>query len=335
MIRVLLATTALAAGLAVAMPNLQAQTATTPASTAPAATSAPGASDAANPPMLASNVIGKTVYTGVDEEGEAIGKVKDVVMNAAGTAQALVVGVGGFLGIGEKDVAVGFDRVSWSERDGQQILVVAMSRDDLKAAPVFKREAIMDPAATTDKAAAPNTAPRPTPESEATTPAGSELTETGTPAQPDVAAQAPAAGAQAEVPMTGTTPEMTDPEAPPPADTAEPQLRPVDPALVSTTSLIGTPVKVADDTEIGKVGDVILNREGKLDAYVIDVGGFLGIGEKPVAMSARDIQVMADAKGKMTIYSPFTKAQLEKQPRYDANAYKRDPRPLVLAPPAE
>ena len=330
MIRALLATSALAAGLAVAITNLQAQTAS-----ATAATPVPAAADAAaNPPMLASNVIGKTVYTGVDEEGEAIGKVEDVVMNAAGSAQALVIGVGGFLGIGETDVSVGFDRVSWSERDGQQILVVAMSRDDLKAAPVFKREAIMDPAATTDDAAANQATKRPVPESEATTPAGSELTETGTPAQPKVAS--PSAQAQQQAPVTGTTPDMTDPDAPPPADTAsEPQLRPVDPALVSTTSLIGTPVKVADDTAIGKVGDVILNREGKLDAYVIDVGGFLGIGEKPVAMSARDIQIMADAKGKMTIYSPFTKAQLEKQPRYDANAYKRDPRPLVLAPPAE
>ncbi|OLP58085.1 hypothetical protein BJF93_05480 [Xaviernesmea oryzae] len=324
MIRVLLASTVLAAGFAMSTLSLHAQT--------PAPQAGAVVADPANPPMLASNVIGKTVYTGVDEEGEAIGKVKDVVMNAAGAAQALVVGVGGFLGIGEKDVAVAFDRVSWSDREGEQILVVAMSRDDLKAAPAFKRDAIMDPAATTNDAAAKPTTPRATPESEATTPAGSELTETGTPVQPG----APAAQATTTTPTLGTTPDMTDPDAPPPAETAaEPQLRPVDPSLISTTSLIGTPVKVADDSEIGKVGDVILNREGKLDAYVIDVGGFLGIGEKPVAMSARDIQIMADARGKMTIYSPFTKAQLEKQPRYDANAYKRDPRPLVLAPPAE
>lgn len=276
--------------------------------------------------MLASNVIGKTVYTGVDEEGEAIGEVKDVVINAAGATEALVIGVGGFLGIGEKDVAVNFDRASWSERDGSKILVVSMTKADLEAAPAFQRKAVMDGAVTKDTAATKPAAPA---DSAATTPLA-------TPENTEVPLGA--AGAETAEPQTGTTPQMTDPDLAPDAalsTTAEPadELKPVDSTMLSTDKLIGTPVKVADDTKIGEVGDVILGKDGKLEAYIIDVGGFLGIAQKPVAMSAANIQVMADKKGAMTIYSPYTKEQLETQPAYDAAAYKVDPGSIVLANP--
>ncbi|TCQ29181.1 PRC-barrel domain-containing protein [Rhizobium sp. PP-CC-3G-465] len=314
MLKTLLASTVLAAALAGTALAQQ-----TPA--APAA-SAPVAAAAAGDDMLASNVIGKTVYTGVDEEGEAIGEVKDVVINAAGATEALVVGVGGFLGIGEKDVAVNFDRASWSERDGAKILVVSMTKQDLEAAPAFQRKAVMDGAVTKDTAA--------------TTPAASTDTAAKPLATPEnTEVPLDAAGAEPTVPQTGTTPEMTDPDLAPDAATTEPtdELKPVDAAMLSADKLIGTPVKVADDTKIGEVGDVILAKDGKLEAYIIDVGGFLGIAQKPVAMSAANIQVMADAKGAMTIYSPYTKEQLETQPAYDAAAYKANPGSIVLANP--
>ena len=36
----------------------------------------------------------------------------------------VVIGVGGFLGLGERDVAISFDELEWSERDGQAWLVL-------------------------------------------------------------------------------------------------------------------------------------------------------------------------------------------------------------------
>ncbi|PYE46517.1 sporulation protein YlmC with PRC-barrel domain [Rhizobium sp. PP-F2F-G20b] len=324
MLKTLLASTVLAAALAgtALAQQTPAAPAAVPAASAPAASPA---AVAAGDDMLASNVIGKTVYTGVDEEGEAIGEVKDVVINAAGATEALVVGVGGFLGIGEKDVAVNFDRASWSERDGSKILVVSMTKQDLEAAPAFQRKAVMDGAVTKDTAATTPTASTDTAAKPLATPENTEV-------------PMDAAGAEPTVPQTGTTPEMTDPDLAPDAATTatvEPtdELKPVDAAMLSADKLIGTPVKVADDTKIGEVGDVILAKDGKLEAYIIDVGGFLGIAQKPVAMSAANIQVMADAKGAMTIYSPYTKEQLETQPAYDAAAYKADPGSIVLANP--
>jgi sporulation protein YlmC with PRC-barrel domain len=64
--------------------------------------------------MMASKLIGTTV---VSANNEAIGDVNDVIVDRNGQAMAVVVGVGGFLGIGEKDVAVPFRLVEFMSRD--------------------------------------------------------------------------------------------------------------------------------------------------------------------------------------------------------------------------
>ncbi|WP_071832342.1 PRC-barrel domain-containing protein [Pararhizobium antarcticum] len=328
MIRTLLATTALAALLTTGASAQQAATPADQAAPSVAQKSGNVGYFAASPEqILASSVIGKTVYTGADEEGEAVGDVNDVVINATGGAEALVIGVGGFLGIGEKDVAVNFDRVSLSDRDGQRIIVISATKEELQAAPQFDRAPIMDGVAAT--------VPEDTSSEDTVAAPGATSTE--------MSATAPATAepqtAETTIPTTGTTPEMTDPEVP--ADqaattqaTQSEELQPVDPALLSAEKLIGTSVKVADDTEIGKIGDVILSKDGKLEAYVIDVGGFLGMGAKPVAMNAQSVQVMADAGGAMTIYSPFTKEQLEQQPAYDKDSYAAGSTGVMLSAPS-
>ena len=59
----------------------------------------------------APKLVGVDVY---GPDNKAIGKIKDILMSHDGKAQAVVIGVGGFLGIGEKDVAVPFESVHWS-----------------------------------------------------------------------------------------------------------------------------------------------------------------------------------------------------------------------------
>ncbi len=58
----------------------------------------------------APKLVGVDVY-GADNK--PIGKIKDILMSHDGSAQAVVIGVGGFLGIGAKDVAVPFQSVQW------------------------------------------------------------------------------------------------------------------------------------------------------------------------------------------------------------------------------
>ena len=62
---------------------------------------------------LASKLIGTTV---VSANNESIGDVNDVVMERDGKVAAVIIGVGGFLGIGEKDVAVPFSQIELTSR---------------------------------------------------------------------------------------------------------------------------------------------------------------------------------------------------------------------------
>jgi len=62
---------------------------------------------------LASRLIGTTV---VSANNESIGDVNDVLMDRNGQSVAVVIGVGGFLGIGEKNVAVPFNQLEFTSR---------------------------------------------------------------------------------------------------------------------------------------------------------------------------------------------------------------------------
>ena len=60
----------------------------------------------------------------------------------------------------------------------------------------------------------------------------------------------------------------------------------------------GTDVIGADDAKIGDVSDILFDKDAKIEAYVISVGGFLGIGSKDVAMAPSEFQVVAGDKSK-------------------------------------
>ena len=60
----------------------------------------------------------------------------------------------------------------------------------------------------------------------------------------------------------------------------------------------GTDVIGTDDKKIGDVSDILFDKEGKIEAYVVGVGGFLGIGAKDVALAPSAFQVVAGDKSK-------------------------------------
>ncbi|WP_157019407.1 PRC-barrel domain-containing protein [Mesorhizobium xinjiangense] len=92
---------------------------------------------------LASNIIGKSVLSGPGESAENIGKVSDIVISPEGELQAVVIGVGGFLGIGRKDVAIEYDLVNWLEVEGNRYMIVETNAEALKALPDFDRTAFV------------------------------------------------------------------------------------------------------------------------------------------------------------------------------------------------
>ena len=86
--------------------------------------------------VRASKLMGTNVYNLKDEN---IGEVSDLVIDNGKTIKAVVVSVGGFLGMGERDVAISPASIVLSEqRDGSFRLVVNTTKDDLKKATPFK-----------------------------------------------------------------------------------------------------------------------------------------------------------------------------------------------------
>lgn len=91
-------------------------------STAPAApATAPSATTAAPAPVhnlagqgkwRASKLMGVDIY---GPDNKKVGDVTEVVLDKMGKIEMITVGVGGFLGIGAKDVAIPFDQVTWSD----------------------------------------------------------------------------------------------------------------------------------------------------------------------------------------------------------------------------
>lgn len=73
-----------------------------------------------------------------DTQNNKIGDVKDVLVDSDGRINALILSVGGFLGAGEKDVAVKFDAVKKTEKDNSVRLTMNANKDDLKSAPGLK-----------------------------------------------------------------------------------------------------------------------------------------------------------------------------------------------------
>jgi sporulation protein YlmC with PRC-barrel domain len=73
-----------------------------------------------------------------DPNENKIGDIKDVLVDKSGKIATLIVGVGGFLGAGEKDVAVPFEAVHPTMKDKKWWLVMNTTKDNLKSAPGFK-----------------------------------------------------------------------------------------------------------------------------------------------------------------------------------------------------
>jgi sporulation protein YlmC with PRC-barrel domain len=86
---------------------------------------------------LASDVYKSAVY---DPAEHKIGDVSDLVIDSAGIVKSAIIGVGGFLGVGEKDIAVPFSDLKVTSRDGKSWLVLDRTKQDLEKSPAYDKK---------------------------------------------------------------------------------------------------------------------------------------------------------------------------------------------------
>jgi hypothetical protein len=78
----------------------------------------------------------------------------------------------------------------------------------------------------------------------------------------------------------------------------------------------GADVIGADDKKIGDVSDLLFSKDGKLEAYILSVGGFLGVGAKEVALAPSSLQIVQD-NNNWKLKVSMTKDQLAQAPNFE------------------
>lgn len=151
-----------------------------------------------------------------------------------------------------------------------------------------------------------------------------------------IALWASVAAAQTSPPgdgASGQTPAAPVPTAPatPPVAPAAPAQQAGTPATVLDTqdfeSLLGKGVRSANGDELGRVIDIIIDRDGRPRAAIIDFGGFLGVGTRKIAVDWRALRFNADGKvGRLSVQ--LSRNQVRVSPEYKAGE------PIVVLGPA-
>ena len=270
----LLISTALAASLA--MPAL--------AQDAPVS---PFQTETMGPSVAASDLIGARIYASemaVDAEGYAgvqdgwndIGEINDVILTRDGSVDAVLVDIGGFLGIGERQVAVDMAALRFVQDNATNaddwFLVLQADRAMLDSAPEWAMP-------------------------------GGETRADATHGMEDVPVVNEAIGEQ-----TATAPDT--------ARTLPEGYAAVAPETLTAEQLTGASVHDSTDASIATISDLVLTSDGQVTDVVLDVGGFLGIGARSVAIPMERLTIAMRDGGDVTLWVDMTRDELEELPEH-------------------
>jgi hypothetical protein len=84
----------------------------------------------------AEGILGRAVRSRANEN---MGRIVDVIVDHSGRTRAAVIDFGGFLGIGNRKIAVDWDALNFApDLDGRDVVTLDLTRDQIKAAPLYR-----------------------------------------------------------------------------------------------------------------------------------------------------------------------------------------------------
>ncbi len=253
------------------------QAATPPAATAPKAMPASAATADTR------KLIGRNIQ---NAQNETIGEIKSIHVGKEGKVDGVIVGVGGFLGVGEREVRLAYTDLNITN-NGEKV-TVNMTKDQLKAQPEYKYS---------DQAYR-----------------GQVFTDTG-PWKSGDATRAPADAKPANTSVAASTPAATT------ASTGDFNAD----GQISANALIGANVRNEAREVVGDIQDVYVDNNGAIKVVVVSVGGFLGMGTKNVAVKWSDIKFTRDGNSALLLTN-WTKDALKAMPDYKYERRQPAPR---------
>lgn len=286
------------AALAIAMPALAQTTAPQPnqnPQTRPPVTATPANPATPGQPAAAvqrageadtARLIGRNVKNSADE---TIGEITSVIISRDGTVTAVIVGVGGFLGIGQREVAI-----RWQDlqiMNNGEIVRANLTRQQLEQLPEYRYAE--------NQRRGTVYAPTPMPNA---------------PTAQAPATQAPTATAPA-TPGTAMTP--TAPNAPM-TGTASAPGTPAPNAMMGSLSaneLIGATVRGPNNQAIGRVYDLVVDGTGALRSLVVSTGGVLGVGGRRTELPFAQVRITHEREA-IVVSTAMTEEMLARNPEY-------------------
>ncbi|MBL3569294.1 PRC-barrel domain containing protein [Rhodovulum sp. BSW8] len=236
--------------------------------------------DVAGQSMSADTLIGKRIYvdTGTDEgvsmtdltdapdSWEDVGEIGDVYIDGNGSVEAVIADIGGFLGVGEREVALDMQSLKFApdaDDEGEYFVVFQGDPSTLEGKDAYDRAAMDNDGDFLGMQ---------------TKQAKAEDSDMGT-----------KAGAP-----------LSDSER----------------AELTAEDLQGQPVIGADGKKIGEIGELVLTDDGKIDRVIVDVGGFLGIGEKQVELAYGELDISHGEDGDLKVTTVQTEDTLKSLPEW-------------------
>lgn len=118
--------------------------------------------------------------------------------------------------------------------------------------------------------------------------------------------------AQQEPSQTGTAPAEQEAAAVP----LEGQIVEQPEGTFAASELIGSYVFSAAGEDMGRISDLLVSEDNRIVGVIIGIGGFLGIGEKPIAVELDRLKRTATQEGGERLELNFTREQLEQAPQF-------------------
>ncbi len=237
---------------------------------------------------------------------EEIGDVRDVLIDNEGTIRGVIVGIGGFLGIGEREVALGLDQLTFARDadDPDSVMILAqVDAQMLEEAPEFDREAFENRMAGSDSMMGED---RDTADADMTE---QQMAERDRDRDETMPASRAAQDAGQEQWRQGR--EMFT--AP---DFQREGYSRAEATSFSVDQLLSANVYDVNDDNVGNVQDVMAGANDELEYVVIDVGGFLGLGAHTVAIGLDEVTILHDGNDSLRLYVDVNEDALRNMPEY-------------------
>lgn len=260
------------------------------------------------------SLIGQQVKSRKNDE--SVGEISNLLLNENGQIVAVILSVGGTLGMGERDVAIAWDQIERRVDGDETTLLVNQTKENLKDAPKYSSET---------KSTSQTKSSSQTEYSSRDQKPADKAQDANRPAKPVTASTKSDENKADKTKSMANKSDAnkSDANKSDAKEIAHSQfLATIPPRGYHSDNLVGQELtNRGNDEAIGEVSDLVLDENGQVMALIVSVGGVMGLGERDVAISWDQIERNVDGD-KITLTTDLNEESLKDAPKYSREQNK-------------